>query len=83
MGSLSFEWPNEFSVIACVDIFFCSGTTPLATVGQSTIKIRLRKYIDAAQHESESMTTLESANDDSVGLFRRSTVANYVRLSST
>ena len=42
-------------------MFSCNGTTPLATVGQSTIKIRFRKYINAAQHESGSLTTLESA----------------------
>ena len=48
----------RFAVIGCVDIITGSGTAPLAIVGQTTIKIRLGRYIDAAEHESESLTTL-------------------------
>ena len=42
-------------------MFSVNGIVPLATVGQTNIKIRVGKYIDAAQSESESLTTLESA----------------------
>ena len=44
----------ELSVIGCVDMFNVNGITPLATAGQTNIKIRVGKYIDAAQHERES-----------------------------
>jgi hypothetical protein len=57
----------EFAVIGCVDMFSGTGIAPLANVGQTTIKIRLGKYIDAAHHESESEMTLQSAKDDSGG----------------
>ena len=64
----------ELSVIARVDMFSWDGTTPLATVGQSTSKISLGRYIDAAQLESESDDPRKHS-DDSGGLFRRSTIA--------
>jgi hypothetical protein len=41
-------------------MFSVNGIPPLATVGQTNIKIRVGKYIDAAKHERESWTTLES-----------------------
>jgi len=72
----------EFSVIISVDMFFGSGITPLATAGQTRIKIRLSKYIDTAQHESESMTTLpQGGNDNSVGFSDGQPPQNYARLS--
>ena len=61
----------EFSVIACVDMFSCNGTTPLATVEQSTNEISLGKYIDAATTVSNDS---RKRKDDSGGLLRRSTV---------
>jgi len=35
-------------------MFSSTGTTPLAFIEQTEIKIRLGRNIDAAQHESES-----------------------------
>jgi hypothetical protein len=41
-------------------MFSSTGITPLATIGQSSTKIRLGKYIDAAQLESESVRRAET-----------------------
>ena len=41
-------------------MFSGCGAAPLEIVEQRAIKIRLGRYIDAAQHESESLTTLQS-----------------------
>jgi len=38
-------------------MFSRAGIAALATIGQTAIKIRLRKYINAAQTCSESQTT--------------------------
>ena len=56
-------------------MFTGNGTAPLAIAGQTKIRIRLGRYIDAAQHESESLTTLQSRKmivvADSGGQLRR------------
>ena len=51
---MSFGGRVELSIIGCIDMFSINGIPPLATVGQTNIKIRVGKYIDAAQHERES-----------------------------
>ena len=51
----SFDSRIEFEeIIVSVDMFSSTGITPLATIGQTRIKIRLGRCIDAAQLESES-----------------------------
>ena len=68
-----FESQFEFKVIGSVDIVSSNGIAPLATIGQSSSKIRLGKYIDAALHEASRQETLQKRNDDSRGLIGRST----------
>jgi hypothetical protein len=49
----------KFEVIGCVEMFPFTGVNALALIGHTTIKIRLGRYIDAAQHKSESRRTLQ------------------------
>ena len=56
----SFASRIEFEVIGCVDMFSSIGITPLATIGQTRIKIRLGRCINAAQLKA-SQSTLEKA----------------------
>jgi|KBSSwiStaDraftv2_1062776.scaffolds.fasta_scaffold258401_3 hypothetical protein len=48
-------------------MFPVNGIPTLATVGQTNIKIRVGKYIDAAKHERESPKDPWKVKDDSGG----------------
>ena len=67
---LFFDSRIEFEVIESVDMFSSTGITPRVPIGQTRIRIRLGRNIDAAQHESESvdppkrMKMIEAAESD-------------------